>query len=270
MPSGCEFHDLAAGTYRIHSKPSALSLEMIGYHNDLAYIHESGYARFAVGAAATILHHLPSRDGTLLDLGCGGGTLARMMVDAGLQVVGCDASDAMIDLARTKVPEASFTVGSFIDVDFPSCIAVTAIGEVFNYMFDERNGWTSLQSVLTRIYSSLSPSGILVFDIAGPDRASAQPAESFRSTTDWTILVRTSTDGDTLVRQIISFRRVNALYRRSDEQHRLRLMDPGIIAQYLEAVGFEVSQLAKYGDQALPQGLHGFLARKPSANVAKP
>lgn len=240
---------------------------MHGYQEDLAYIHERGYTRFAVGAAATILQQVSHHGGTIFDLGCGGGTFARAMVDAGFSVIGCDASDAMINLARAKVPEASFTVGSFTDVSLPSCIAVTAIGEVFNYMFDARNGLKNLQAVLSRVYSSLSPGGILVFDIAGPQRAGEQPTESFNSNPDWTVLVRTSTDGDTLIRQIISFRRVGTLYRRCQEEHRLRLIEPAIISQYLEHLGFEVSGLSQYGDQALPAGLHAFLARKPAAVV---
>lgn len=58
---------------------------------------------------------LPSAPARVADLGCGTGTLTRLLVDAGYEVDGLDFSPAMIEQARNKVPEAEFIVGDASD-----------------------------------------------------------------------------------------------------------------------------------------------------------
>jgi SAM-dependent methyltransferase len=57
--------------------------------------------------------------GRALDAACGTGRLSRMLVDHGHEVTGLDASQAMLERARTNVPEAVFLYGSFLDLPFP-------------------------------------------------------------------------------------------------------------------------------------------------------
>jgi len=57
-----------------------------------------------------LLAHLPAAPARVADLGCGTGTLARLLVDEGYRVDGVDFSPAMVARARAKVPESSFVV----------------------------------------------------------------------------------------------------------------------------------------------------------------
>ena len=70
--------------------------------------------------------------GTVVDLGCGSGILAHDVTQAAYSVVGIDVSDAMVAIARDRAPQAEFRFSSFFSADFPTCVAVTAIGEVLN------------------------------------------------------------------------------------------------------------------------------------------
>ena len=54
---------------------------------------------------------LPATPARIADLGCGTGTLTRLLTDEGYVVDGLDFSPEMIDRARRKVPEATFVVG---------------------------------------------------------------------------------------------------------------------------------------------------------------
>ena len=47
----------------------------------------------------------------VLEVGCGSGVFLRAAADRGASVVGLDASEALIELARTRVPEAELVVG---------------------------------------------------------------------------------------------------------------------------------------------------------------
>src|ERR671931_483236 len=47
----------------------------------------------------------------VLDLGCGSGVFLRAAADRGATVFGLDASEALIEIARTRVPDADLRVG---------------------------------------------------------------------------------------------------------------------------------------------------------------
>ena len=47
----------------------------------------------------------------VLEVGCGSGVFLRAAADRGARVVGLDASPALLELARVRVPEAEVTVG---------------------------------------------------------------------------------------------------------------------------------------------------------------
>lgn len=53
---------------------------------------------------------LPAPPARVADLGCGTGTLTRLLTDEGYTVDGLDFSPEMIERARAKVPEARFVV----------------------------------------------------------------------------------------------------------------------------------------------------------------
>ena len=58
-----------------------------------------------------LLDVLPPAPARVADLGCGTGTLTRLLVDEGYVVDGLDFSPEMIRRARAKVPTAEFVVG---------------------------------------------------------------------------------------------------------------------------------------------------------------
>lgn len=56
----------------------------------------------------------------ILDIGCGPGTLARRLVDAGARVTGIDPGAAVLARARDTVPEARFEAASGEALPFPA------------------------------------------------------------------------------------------------------------------------------------------------------
>src|SRR5262245_60128461 len=121
-----------------------------GYGADLAFIHDSGFGELARAASRDLvrrLHQNGFQNGPVVDLGCGSGILAGHLADAGYDVLGIDSSDAMIRIARRRAPRARFLVQSFLTAKLPRCVAVTSIGEPFNYLLDERNDSTALQRI---------------------------------------------------------------------------------------------------------------------------
>jgi SAM-dependent methyltransferase len=241
---------------------------MTSYAPDLAWIHDAGHGEFARHAATAVLDILRRRGmpgGLIVDLGCGSGIAAEQWCAAGYDVLGIDLSPAMIDLARRRAPRAEFRVSSFLDAEIPPCVAVTAIGECFSYLFDRTRADRRLDRLFVRVYESLQPGGLFTFDVVTPGRVpGGGPRQLHRLGDDWAVLVTAEEDRNRrlLTRHITSFRRVGQQYRRDGESHRQRLFDPRELADRLRHVGFRVRRLRGYGEFKFPRGVAGFLARK--------
>jgi len=237
------------------------------YENDLAYIHDKGFGKFARSSAPGLLHLLQKNGitgGLVVDLGCGSGIWARELVDNGYEVIGVDLSPAMIELARQRVPKAQFHVKSFLEVPVPPCRAVTALGEVFNYQFDPNNSFRALQRVCKGVFDALKPKGLLVFDIAEPGRCK-EFTQRFMEGEDWACLVEFRHDvaRRQLTRRIVSFRKAGDGYRRHEETHIQQLYPGTKVAEMLRAIGFRARLARSYGKHPLSPGVVALVARKP-------
>ena len=240
------------------------------YGPDLALVHHEDFGELAAHAATTLLAALRRAGvdrGMVVDLGCGTGILARRLTDAGYDVLGVDLSEAMLGLAAAEAPAATFVKASFLDVELPACVAVSAVGECFNYAFDPRMAEASLDPLFRRIAAALAPGGLLLFDVAGPGRAGpGRSSVAIRDTPRWTVCRRAEeeADGRILRRDITLFFRVDDSYRRSDEHHVLRLYRPLEVTTTLRGAGFSVRRLGGYGEFRFGPGWYGFLARRRS------
>jgi SAM-dependent methyltransferase len=245
------------------------------YGDDLAYIHDGGFGHVAHDAARELLARLARgvpgqdrvRDGLVVDLGCGSGILAAELTAAGYQVLGFDQSEAMLTLARRRAPRGEFRCESFVTAAIPRCRAVTAVGEVLNYLFDRANRADRLRGLFARVFEALEPGGLFLLDVAGPGRAAGAETRrrNFTVGPDWACLFSADEDARRriLTRRITTFRRIGQTYRRCDEVHRLRLYPRAEIVARLRSVGFQVSWLRGYADFRFPRGSSGFAARKP-------
>lgn len=203
----------------------------------------------------------------MVELGSGTGRTARRLTDAGHDVVGFDLSPAMVALAREAAPAARFEVASFLDADVPACDAVVAVGEVFNYLFDAAHGEDALPGLFARVRDALRPGGTLLFDLAGPGRVAAEGAAQRHFAGDgWAVLLEAEEIGTgpgraELTRRITTFRREADLYRRAEEVHRLRLLEPSVVLRMLRAAGFRARVLRGYDGEPFAPGHRAYLAR---------
>ncbi len=242
----------------------------MGYQRDLAEIHHLHYDEVARSAAIELvsrLQRLGVHEGLVLDLGCGSGVTAAALTDAGYDVLGIDISPAMIALAEQTAPKATFRCQSLFDTEIPECVAVIAISEAINYVFDERISHQQIADLLGRIHQRLATDGLVMLDVATPDRIGPGEVTELRvDGEDYLILVRAegSENGRRLTRDITLFRADGDRWRRSDEQHVQLLFTPELVTEELLSAGFHVDVLSTYADYAFPKGWNGFLGRKRS------
>ena len=100
---------LATPQYFVHMSRAAWDHEAARFDDE----PDHGLAQPEVRHAwrRLLLSVLPPAPARVADLGCGTGTLAKLLVDEGYQVDGVDFSPEMVRRARTKAPQAAFVVG---------------------------------------------------------------------------------------------------------------------------------------------------------------
>lgn len=119
------------------------------------WTHNSHYHPF-------LLSHLPLRIESALDVGCGVGTLARLLAARADRVLGLDLSPEMIRIARersTAFPNIEYQVADVLELPLPpasfDCIASIA---TLHHM--------ALDVVLPKLAAALKPGGtLLVLDL---------------------------------------------------------------------------------------------------------
>ena len=224
------------------------------YGRDLAHVHDDGFGGFARDAAPGVLRLFARagvRDGLVVDLGCGSGIWAEILLGAGYEVLGVDASKDLLAIARGRAPAARFVHGSLDEVELPPCAAVTALGEVLSY-----GDRPSLVPVLTRIAGALRPGGVLAFDVVGPGRE-PRPRRSWTEGDGWVVCVDVREEGRVLTRRVVTFRRAGRTWRRSDETHVQRSYARDEVLAALAAAGLDGRARRPYG-----RGHLAFAARK--------
>ena len=218
------------------------------YGADQAAIHHERFGALAAGAAADLLGALAGADlrsGTVVDLGCGSGILARIVCDAGYDVIGVDLSADMVEIARAEAPAATFHEGSIHDAAVPGgCVGVTSIGEVLNYGTDVRSGFEAVERLAGRVHEALAPGGIWLFDVSGPGRAGPTGlVKQFHRHAAWCLGMTASETNEQrrLDREITIFAtEADGRYRRIEEHHVLHLYDRDELASALGRAGFGV------------------------------
>lgn len=124
-------------------------------------------------------HHVQ----TVLDLTCGTGAQVFYLLDAGFDVVGCDISTKMLEIARAKAQarqqNVKFIEGDCSTLQVGQFDAVITIFNAIGHLTRE-----DFQRTLCNIYQNLGPKGVYVFDIFNL-RYLLQPAHISRLTGDW-------------------------------------------------------------------------------------
>ncbi len=251
------------------------------YREDLAHIHDVGFGGYALGSTPgilAILDHDRAQKALVVDLGCGSGLWAEKLTKAGYRVLGIDISEQMISIAQEGT-RSRVQGGIAARRRYPPCHAVTAVGEVLNYMFDPKGDDEGLLTLFHRVYSALAPRGVFVFDLAEPGQVLPGTARrGFTEGEGWMVLLEKEEDTEqrTLTRRIVTFRRTTHCYRRDNEVHRQRLLESIEVAKQLRQAGIRVRTTrvrtipspkgprgVRSAEARLRQGLGAVVARFP-------
>ena len=106
------------------------------------------------------------KDGLVLDLGCGTGSLTELLAEAGYDMIGVDYSGEMLELAMDKRAESGHDI-LYLCQDmrefelYGTVAAVVSICDCMNYITDPED----LVTVFELVNNYLDPEGIFIFDL---------------------------------------------------------------------------------------------------------
>lgn len=116
-------------------------------------------------AVVKILKQYHITDGLVLDLGCGTGKMTRLLQQAGYDMIGADASEEMLGIAKEQEGDNSSILYLHQDMRelelYGTVKAVISICDTMNYILEEEE----LLHVFSLVNNYLDPGGIFLFDL---------------------------------------------------------------------------------------------------------
>lgn len=104
----------------------------------------------------------PEKGERILDLGCGTGDLAKILHDLGVEVVGADHSEAMVQQAKSKYPDMQFVVQDATMLHYDNEFDAVFSNAVLHWVKQP-------ELALSGIFNSLKPGGRFVAEFGGKD-----------------------------------------------------------------------------------------------------
>lgn len=120
------------------------------------------WCRYVTG----LLEEYGIRDGLVLDLGCGTGSLTELLADKGYDMIGVDSSEDMLQIAMEKRVDSGNNI-LYLQQDMRSFElygtvgAVVSICDCMNYILERKD----MVKVFRLVNNYLDPKGIFIFDL---------------------------------------------------------------------------------------------------------
>ncbi len=202
-----------------------------------------------------ILRRFEKHPETVLDLGCGTGSMSVLLAQKGYQVIGADISEDMLTVAAQKAAECDnppfFIRQPMQKLRLPMPVdAVVCLLDSLNYVTEPED----VRETMRRVYRNLTPGGIFFFDINTPHKLKNLDGQVFLDENEESYCVwRVDFDREEncCYYGIDLFRKQGQLWQRSFEQHCEYAYEPAELTLWLRQAGFE--KVAQFGDCTLSE-----------------
>lgn len=124
------------------------------YTNNFSFVHQYG------SSLIDLISFRPNM--TCLDLGCGNGALTAKLRETGLSVIGMDASEELLAIAKTQHSQIEFIQGDATDFVLKNPVDVVFSNAVFHWIDTEKQS-----AMLHNVFQALKPGGQFVFEFGG-------------------------------------------------------------------------------------------------------
>ena len=231
---------------------------MEAYH-ELAMSYDRLTNDVDYAAAVDFYMQILQREGlvprTAVDLACGTGSVAILLSEMGMQVVGVDMSEEMLCQANQKAQELEnppiFVCQQLQRLQLPRGVdlAVCALDSL-DYITEPED----CREAIRRVYRVLNPGGCFIFDVNTPQKLRAMDDQIFLDEDDDVYCVwRGEFDEKTNICTYAMdlFQRQGDVWKRSFEEHKEYAYSAQQLTGYLRQVGF--TRIEVYADRRFTQ-----------------
>jgi SAM-dependent methyltransferase len=186
------------------------------------------------------------RDGLVLDLGCGTGTMTELLASAGYDMIGVDGSEEMLLRAAEKRAESGHSILYLLQdmTEFElygTVRAVVSVCDSLNYLLEEEE----LLQTFRLVNNYLDPGGIFIFDMNTEYKyrellGSCTIAENRE---EGSFIWENDYDEDSGINEYdltLFVRREDGLYEKSEEVHYQKAWRSEKVKELLKAAGMTV------------------------------
>lgn len=184
-------------------------------------------------------------DGLVLDLGCGTGTLTRLLSDRGYDMIGIDVSEEMLQIAMEKQEEHRNNI-LYLNQDmrefelYGTVRAVVSICDSVNYLME----YEDLVRVFELVNNYLDPGGVFIFDLNTLYKYREELGEQTiaENREEGSFIWENFYDEEEMVNEYdltLYIREKDGRYQRYEETHYQRAYELDTVKQAIEAAGLE-------------------------------
>lgn len=190
----------------------------------------------------TLLERESLQPRTAVDLACGTGSVALLLAERGLQVIGVDMSEEMLCVASQKADgmenRPTFVRQRLEALHLPRGVdlAVCALDSM-----DYITNPDDCRKAIARVYKALNPGGCFIFDVNTPQKLQAMDGQVFLDEDEDVYCVwRGEFDRQTNICTywMDLFQRQGGVWHRSYEEHREYAYSARQLVEYLKEAGF--------------------------------
>lgn len=209
------------------------------------FTDDVGYERWADYLEA-LFRHMDAHPRLVLDLACGTGTMTALLASRGYDLIGVDASEEMLSQAFQRTVELTprplllHQRMEALELYGPVDACICCLDSV-NYVTDP----AALAEAFRRVYGSLTPGGVFVFDVNTPKKFQEIAGQSYvREDGDVYCVWQCLLEGAlcTYDFDIFEYAGKNR-WTRAKETHLERVYEPDVLADMLRAAGFSAPQV---------------------------
>lgn len=200
------------------------------------------YDEWAENIVDTLNNH-GINDGIILDLGCGTGTMTKLLESKGYDMIGVDSSEEMLAIASEKSDSILYLCQDISEFELYGTVrAVVSTCDTLNYVTEDED----IINTFKLVNNYLEPDGVFIFDMNAPEKYEEVLADNIfaENRDEASFIWENNYDEESRINEyaltLFMKDEESGMYEKHEEYHYQRCYSRDEIKKFLKEAGLEV------------------------------